>query len=166
MVNEGRSSGQDNASREGVGGHCGCERVCGDLPAEQDRKLTICRGLLQQRLDARRERDAARTALAALIDAGEPFIESAFPNEEMTGEGLRLYNRWLAAMNDARHAINSTHEDPWVMDDGIQRARETLDRIGGFHGNGADELAPVAQALATIAVAEQLKRIADNLEPE
>jgi hypothetical protein len=59
--------------------------------------------------------DEAREALRALIDAGRPFIgesrpfiESAFPNEKMNG--LRLYNRWLAAMNDAR-ALTTTQED-------------------------------------------------------
>lgn len=43
-------------------------------------------------------------ALRELVAAGEPFIDDAFPGEQMTGQGLRLYNRWLAAMNDARTA--------------------------------------------------------------
>lgn len=50
------------------------------------------------------------------------------------------------------------------MSDSIERAHATLDKIGGFYGNGSEELAPVANALATLAVAEQLKRIADSLE--
>lgn len=50
------------------------------------------------------------------------------------------------------------------MSDSIERAHATLDQIGGFYGNGSDELAPVANALATLAVAEQLKRIADSLD--
>jgi hypothetical protein len=44
-------------------------------------------------------------ALRELVDAGEPFIGDAFPSEEMTGNGLRLFNRWQAAMNDARTAL-------------------------------------------------------------
>jgi hypothetical protein len=45
--------------------------------------------------------------LRELVDAGEPFITAAFPQEKMTGGGLRRFNRWLAAMNDARSALRS-----------------------------------------------------------
>jgi hypothetical protein len=53
------------------------------------------------------EKARLRQALRELVEAGEPFIDNAFPSEQMTGDGLRLYNRWLAAMIDARRVGGS-----------------------------------------------------------
>ena len=55
-------------------------------------------------LRAEAERDRYRRVLGELLDAGEPYIAEAFPVENLNGHWLRIYNRWLAAMNDAREA--------------------------------------------------------------
>lgn len=46
-----------------------------------------------------------------------------------------------------------------------EMAENALDSIGGVRENGSLELAPIAQAHASLAIAEQLERLNDKLDP-
>lgn len=47
--------------------------------------------------------------------------------------------------------------------DPLAEAEGLIERIGGFLGNSADELAPAATALALIAIAHELRLIREGL---
>ena len=51
--------------------------------------------------------DDLRTALRELVEAGEPYVGDAFPREQLSGDWLLIWNRWMAAMNDARRALDA-----------------------------------------------------------
>lgn len=46
----------------------------------------------------------------------------------------------------------------------LDAAHDLIGRIGGFNGNGVQDLAPAATALALVAVAEELRALREHLE--
>ncbi len=57
------------------------------------------------------ERDRLLAALEELLAANDPWTEQANPGEKLTGEGLREWQRWLAAIAEARAVLEGTNPE-------------------------------------------------------